>query len=54
MKITDVQGTIGFNIFMTDLVGNTGTIFASSTIIFDRTNPAGIAITNPTNTSYFQ
>jgi hypothetical protein len=54
MKAGDTEGTIGFNIFMTDLVGNTGTIFASSTIIFDRTAPAGISITNPTNTSYFQ
>lgn len=54
MKSTDVQGTIGFNIFMTDLVGNTGTTFTGSTIIFDRTAPAWIAFTSPLATSYRQ
>ncbi len=54
MKSSDAEGTIGFNIFMTDLVGNTGTTFTKSTIIFDRTIPAGIVFTNPTDSSYRQ
>jgi len=54
MKTTDTQGAIGFNILMTDLVGNTATIFTNSTIIFDRTIPAGIIFTNPTASSYRQ
>ena len=54
MKNTDTEGTIGFNIFMTDLVNNTWTTFTGSALIFDRTVPAGISITSPTNTSYFQ
>lgn len=39
---------------MTDLVGNTGTTFTGSTIIFDRTAPAWIAFTSPLATSYRQ
>lgn len=54
MRSTDTQGIIGFNILMTDLVGNTGTIHTTSAIIFDRTVPAGISITSPSSTSYRQ
>lgn len=54
MRNTDTQWTIGFNILMTDLVGNTGSVHVASTIIFDRTAPAGITFTNPTATSYRQ
>jgi len=54
MKSADVEGLIGFNIFMTDLVGNTWTIPITSALIFDKTAPAGIVFTNPISTSYRQ
>jgi hypothetical protein len=40
MKSTDDEGTISFDITMTDLVGNTATETTYSTIIFDKTAPA--------------
>jgi len=54
MKDTDNEGTISFDITMNDLAGNTDTERVHSTIIFDRTPPAGIIITAPTTLTYFQ
>ncbi len=54
MKSTDSEGIISFNVGMFDLVGNTWTVTITSAIIFDRTNPAWISVTNPTSASYFQ
>lgn len=54
MESIDNEGTISFDITMTDLVGNTATETIYSTIIFDKTAPAWIIITAPTIDTYLK
>lgn len=54
MQATDAEGLISFNILMTDIYGNSGTVNTIDSIIFDRTAPSGITITAPTTGTYLK